>query len=351
MQSTDISNDTEDKSVPLHEKTEKLQQELEDNIKDALTIKDIEALRVQYLGRKHGKIPLLLKEIPLVAVEKRAESGALLNTLKKSAEKLITDRIRHINNLESRDVLDVTLPGTRPAIGTVHPVTKTIEEIKAIFVGLGFEVVVGPELETEYYNFEALNMPRYHPARDEQDSFYINDSLLLRTQTSPVQVRVMEHSEPPIRVISPGRCFRRDATDASHFPVFHQIEGLAVDEGITFADLKGCLNHFVQRMFGTATRLRFRPSYFPFTEPSAEVDISCLICGGKGCRVCSNKGWLEILGSGMVEPEVFTKIGYDPERYQGFAFGLGVERICLLKHGIDDIRLFFQNDIRFLRQF
>jgi len=206
-------------------------------------------------------------------------------------------------------------------------------------------------VETEYYNFEALNMPKFHPARDEQDSFYINSNYLLRTQTSPVQIRVMEKSSPPIRMISPGLCYRRDAIDASHFPVFHQVEGLAVDKKITFADLKGTLTYFAQEMFGKNTKLRFRPSYFPFTEPSAEVDISCIICGGSGCRVCSNKGWLEILGSGMVDPEVFKKVGYDPEKYQGFAFGMVVERVCMLKYGIDDFRLFFQNDLRFLKQF
>ena len=278
----------------------------------------------------------------------------LLYELKEEIEKKLREKRNEIikeEGKEGEESIDITLPGKRIPLGRLHPITQTIEEIKRIFIGLGFQIVRGPELETEYYNFEALNMPRYHPARDEQDSFYINDTHLLRTQTSPVQIRVMEKKGPPIRIIAPGKCYRRDAIDASHFPMFHQVEGLAVDENVTFSDLKGSLAYFVHQMFGKDTRLRFRPSFFPFTEPSAEVDISCIMCKGKGCRVCSGKGWLEILGAGMVDPEVFKNVNYDTEKYQGFAFGMGVERICMLKYGIDDIRLLFQNDLRFLKQF
>ncbi|HDN84590.1 MAG TPA: phenylalanine--tRNA ligase subunit alpha [Candidatus Aerophobetes bacterium] len=334
------------------EKIKNLETNLGKRINSARTKEEIEKIRIELLGRKRGEITLLLKKIPELPLKDRPRVGNLLNKLKKEAEQLLQKKEESFKKGEKvLKKIDITLPGKIPLIGKVHPINQVLNEIKDIFIGLGFEVVVGPEIETEYYNFEALNMPKYHPARDEQDSFYIDSTHLLRTQTSPVQIRVMEKSQPPIRMISPGLCYRRDAIDASHFPVFHQVEGLAVDKNITFADLKGTLTYFVHQMFGKNTRLRFRPSYFPFTEPSAEVDISCIICGGSGCSVCSNKGWLEILGSGMVDPEVFKKVGYDPEKYQGFAFGMGVERICMLKYGIDDIRLFFQNDLRFLSQF
>lgn len=334
------------------EKIKNLETNLGERINSARTKEEIEKIRIELLGRKRGEITLLLKKIPELPLKDRPRVGNLLNKLKKEAEQLLQKKEESFKKGEKvLKKIDITLPGKIPLIGKVHPINQVLNEIKDIFIGLGFEVVVGPEIETEYYNFEALNMPKYHPARDEQDSFYIDSTHLLRTQTSPVQIRVMEKSQPPIRMISPGLCYRRDAIDASHFPVFHQVEGLAVDKNITFADLKGTLTYFVHQMFGKNTRLRFRPSYFPFTEPSAEVDISCIICGGSGCSVCSNKGWLEILGSGMVDPEVFKKVGYDPEKYQGFAFGMGVERICMLKYGIDDIRLFFQNDLRFLSQF
>lgn len=338
--------------MQIMEKIKNLETNLGERINSAKTKEEIEKIRIELLGRKRGEITLLLKKIPELPLKDRPRVGNLLNKLKKEAEQLLQKKEESFKKGEKvLKKIDITLPGKIPLIGKVHPINQVLNEIKDIFIGLGFEVVVGPEIETEYYNFEALNMPKYHPARDEQDSFYIDSTHLLRTQTSPVQIRVMEKSQPPIRMISPGLCYRRDAIDASHFPVFHQVEGLAVDKNITFADLKGTLTYFVHQMFGKNTRLRFRPSYFPFTEPSAEVDISCIICGGSGCSVCSNKGWLEILGSGMVDPEVFKKVGYDPEKYQGFAFGMGVERICMLKYGIDDIRLFFQNDLRFLSQF
>ena len=250
-----------------------------------------------------------------------------------------------------REAVDVTLPGKRPGAGGLHPLTKVLREIQEVFVGLGFEVVEGPEIETDYYNFEALNIPLHHPARDMQDTFYITQDILLRTQTSPVQIRTMESRRPPVRIIAPGKVYRVDAADATHTPMFHQVEGLLIDKDITMGDLKGTLATFVRALFGEDRGVRFRPSYFPFTEPSAEMDILCGICHGDGCRSCGGEGWLEILGAGMVHPNVLKMVDYDPEEVGGFAFGMGVERIALLKYGIDDIRMLFENDIRFLRQF
>ncbi len=335
----------------MREKVERLSKTAKDRINQASTEEELEQLRIEFLGRKQGKITKFIKGIPDLPLEEKPLVGKLINEVKIQLKKSLDQRKKEISQEKRSKKIDITLPGKKPYLGSLHPVTQTLREIESIFIGLGFQVITGPEIETEYYNFEALNIPKYHPVRDEQDSFYLDDIHLLRTQTSPVQIRVMEKTHPPIRMISPGKCYRRDAIDASHFPMFHQVEGLAVDKKVTFSDLKGSLTYFVHRMFGRKTHLRFRPSYFPFTEPSAEVDISCIICKGSGCRVCSNKGWLEILGSGMVDPEVFKKVGYDPKEYQGFAFGMGVERICMLKYGIDDIRLFFQNDIRFLSQF
>lgn len=335
----------------MREKLERLRLEAKRKIDEATNEKELEAVRVEFLGRRQGKITQILRNITDLSPQDRPLVGELVNQIKRAVQEDLKRREKEISQEEKEEWVDITLPGKKPLLGRLHPITQTLEEIKRIFIGLGFQVVRGPEVETEYYNFEALNMPRYHPARDEQDSFYLDDTHLLRTQTSPVQIRVMEKKSPPIRIIAPGRCYRRDAVDASHFPMFHQVEGLAVDKSITFSDLKGCLTYFVHQMFDKKTRLRFRPSFFPFTEPSAEVDISCIMCKGRGCRVCSGKGWLEILGAGMVDPEVFRKVNYDPEKYQGFAFGMGVERICMLKYGIDDIRLFFQNDLRFLSQF
>ena len=335
----------------MREKLERLRLEAKRKIDEATNEKKLEAVRVEFLGRRQGKITQILRNITDLSPQDRPLVGELVNQIKRAVQEDLKRREKEISREEEEEWVDITLPGKKPLLGRLHPITQTLEEIKRVFIGLGFQVVRGPEVETEYYNFEALNMPRYHPARDEQDSFYLDDTHLLRTQTSPVQIRVMEKKSPPIRIIAPGRCYRRDAVDASHFPMFHQVEGLAVDKRITFSDLKGCLTYFVHQMFDKKTRLRFRPSFFPFTEPSAEVDISCIMCKGRGCRVCSGKGWLEILGAGMVDPEVFRKVNYDPEKYQGFAFGMGVERICMLKYGIDDIRLFFQNDLRFLSQF
>jgi len=335
----------------MKEKLGKFKDEAEKKIRQAKNEKELDGVRIEFLGRKQGKITHILRNLKDLPPEDKPLVGGLVNKLKQFVQKEIEEKKKKIEKKEIEGYIDITLPGKKPLLGRLHPITQTVREIKRIFIGLGFRVVSGPEIETEYYNFEALNMPRYHPARDEQDSFYLDDNYLLRTQTSPVQIRVMQKESPPIRVIAPGRCYRRDAVDASHFPMFHQIEGLAVDKKITFSDLKGSLTYFVHQMFGRDTKLRFRPSFFPFTEPSAEVDISCIMCKGSGCKVCSDKGWLEILGAGMVDPEVFKKVGYDPEKYQGFAFGMGADRICMLKYGIDDIRLFFQNDLRFLEQF
>ncbi|RLE08695.1 phenylalanine--tRNA ligase subunit alpha [Candidatus Aerophobetes bacterium] len=335
----------------MKQELEKLRVSAKERIKKANTKEEIERIKIEFLGRRQGKLTRILKNMKNFPPHKRPEVGKLVNELKQEIQEELKRKIEEMGKEVVEESVDITLPGRKPLLGRLHPITQTLEEIKRIFIGLGFQVVRGPEIETEYYNFEALNMPWHHPARDEYDSFYLDNGYLLRSHTSPVQVRVMEKKSPPIRIIVPGRCYRRDAIDPSHFPMFHQVEGLAVDKRITFSDLKGCLTYFVHQMFGKDTKVRFRPSFFPFTEPSAEVDISCVICKGKGCRVCSGKGWLEILGSGMVDPEVFKKVGYDPEKYQGFAFGMGVERICMLKYGIDDIRLFFQNDLRFLRQF
>ncbi len=282
--------------------------------------------------------------------------GAAANEAKRQLEVLLETRVDEARRAERvserrRQRLDLTLPGRRPPLGTVHPLTRVHDEIVTIFAGLGFSVAEGPDIETDYYNFEALNIPADHPARDMQDTFYLPGGLLLRTHTSPVQIRTMLAQKPPVRIVVPGRVHRRDVPDASHSPVFHQVEGLAVDRHVTMADLKGTLELFAREMYGPKSRIRFRPSFFPFTEPSAEVDVVCFLCGGDGCRVCKQSGWLEILGSGMVHPQVLRNVGYDPEEVTGWAFGMGIERIAMLKYGIDDIRLFFENDLRFLRQF
>ncbi len=313
----------------------------------------LEQARVKFLGRK-GLITQALRSLGSLPAEVRPQFGQEANRLKKLLEAHLEeaqDRLKkEALQAEAAAGLDVTLPGRRLDLGRLHPITQITREICDIFVRMGFQVVEGPEIETDYYNFEALNIPKDHPARDMQDTFYISDNIVLRTHTSPMQVRVMEQQQPPVRIIAPGKTFRRDS-DLTHTPMFHQVEGLLVDKDISFADLKGVLTVFVHEMFGPEVSLRFRPSFFPFTEPSAEVDIQCVICRGAGCRVCSQTGWLEILGSGMVDPEVFGFVNYDPEVYTGFAFGMGIERIAMLKYGIDDLRLFFDNDLRFLKQF
>jgi phenylalanyl-tRNA synthetase alpha chain len=318
------------------------------------TEKEITEIRVKTLGRK-GSLTQLLKQLGALPEAERKEIGKRANEIKEALESQIEEALHQLKEREKKEALekekvDITLPGRRIPMGKRHPITQTLDEIVQIFSHLGFEVVEGPEVELDYYNFEALNIPKGHPAREMQATFFISEDVVLRTHTSPVQVRTMEKRRPPIRVICPGAVYRCDS-DPTHSPMFHQVEGLLVDKGITFADLKGVLTVFVHEMFGEETRLRFRPSFFPFTEPSAEVDIECFICGGKGCGVCSNTGWLEILGSGMVDPAVYQFVNYNPEEVTGFAFGMGIERIAMLKFGINDIRLFFNNDLRFLRQF
>jgi phenylalanyl-tRNA synthetase alpha chain len=311
-------------------------------------------IQVRYLGRK-GELTAALRGMGQLAPEERPEIGRVANEVKERIESAIAERETALSASErtsrfAREALDVTRPGRAPFHGGLHPLTVVIREILDIFRSLGFDIAEGREVELEYYNFEALNIPADHPARDMQDTFYIAPGTVLRTHTSPVQVRVMEATRPPVRIVAPGKVYRCDS-DVTHSPMFHQVEGLLVDKGITFADLKGVLHAFVQRYYGPKTGVRLRPSFFPFTEPSAEVDIQCVLCGGAGCRVCKNTGWLEVLGSGMVDPAVYGFVGYDPEEIQGFAFGLGVERIAMLKYGIDDIRLFYENDLRFLGHF
>jgi len=331
-----------------------LQEQAKTELLKAGTEEDLLNVRTRYLGRK-GLLTGLLRNISNVSPEERPEFGRCCNEVKEYLSCRIDQLLAGMAASRRREGLlrekiDVTLPGRGVRHGILHPVTQVREEICRIFASLGFSVVEGPEVELDYYNFEALNIPKDHPARDMQDTFYVEDNIVLRTHTSPVQVRVMEKTKPPVRILSPGRVYRRDS-DVSHTPMFHQIEGLLVDRGVTFGDLKGILTVFLKQVFGEETALRFRPSFFPFTEPSAEVDIRCVICSGSGCRVCGQSGWLEILGSGMVDPAVFKNVGYDPEEFTGFAFGLGLERIAMLKFGISDIRLFFENDMRFLEQF
>ncbi len=314
----------------------------------------LDALRVRFLGRK-GAVTAMLRGLKDLPPGERPAAGQAVNGLRDSIAALLDERLAGLRGREEeagfrRETIDVTLPGVPVRVGARHPIPRVMERITGIFAGLGFDVEEGPEVETDRYNFAALNFPADHPARDMQATLYVDDSLLLRTHTSPVQVRVMERRKPPLRCIMPGRVYRCDS-DVSHSPMFHQVEGLAVGEGIGFGELKGLLGFFVRRIFGPGTALRFRPSFFPFTEPSAEIDISCVICAGRGCRVCKGSGWIEILGAGMVHPAVFEAVGYDAERYSGYAFGMGVERVAMLRYGIDDIRLFFENDARFLEQF
>lgn len=322
------------------------------SIAKAASDEELEQLRIRYLGRK-GVLTGFLRKISSLPENKRPAAGKFANQIKLRIQWKIEERAGSlaVEERKGEEGIDITLPGIARYIGRRHPLTRTIREICRIFAGLGFEVVEGPEVETGYHNFEALNIPADHPDRDSFATFYLENGNLLRSHTSPVQVRVMEMHQPPLKIIVPGKVYRPDAVDASHSFMFHQVEGLAIGPGITFAELKGALTVFTREMFGSETRTRFRPHFFPFTEPSAEVDISCNICQGGGCRVCSGKGWLEIMGAGMVDPAVFTQVGYDPEKLTGFAFGMGVERIAMLKYGIDDIRLFFENDLRFLRQF
>ena len=316
---------------------------------------ELENLRIKYLGKK-GELTAVLRGMGALSAEERPLVGKIANEVREFIEAKLESAKEQVETAMSaqklkEEKIDVTMPGNKNMAGRLHPTAQVLEEIKDIFIGLGFEIAEGPDVELDYYNFEALNIPKNHPARDTQDTFYINENTVLRTQTSPMQIRVMEKSKPPIRILAPGRVYRSDAVDATHSPVFHQIEGLVVDKGVTMADLKGTLDLFAKKLYGEETVTRFRPHHFPFTEPSAEMDIRCFNCGGKGCRLCKNEGWIEILGAGMVHPKVLQNCGIDPEVYSGFAFGLGLERIVMRRFDIRDLRLFFENDIRFLKQF
>ena len=326
-----------------------------EQIKQGDTLDKLNEVKVAYLGKK-GELTAVLKGMKDVSPEDRPKVGQMVNDTRAVIEEALDKAIKALEAdiMEAKlkeEVIDVTLPAKKPEIGHRHPNTIALEEVERIFVGMGYEVVEGPEIEKDYYNFEALNIPADHPAKDEQDTFYINSDILLRTQTSSVQVHVMENQKPPIRMIAPGRVFRADEVDATHSPSFHQIEGLVIDKNVTFADLKGTLAEFAKELFGEETKVKFRPHHFPFTEPSAEMDVTCFKCGGTGCRFCKGSGWIEILGCGMVHPRVLTMCGIDPKEYTGFAFGVGLERIALLKYEIDDMRLLYENDIRFLKQF
>lgn len=338
----------------MQKKIEETKRSLENEVKLITSLKEAEQLKTKYLGRK-GIVGDFMKLLPTLPVEQRATFGQQLNALKNDITDVLEKRIASLPSEAipkgKQELFDITLPGTQPFIGKKHPLTQTIDDIKEVFDGLGFDVAYGPEVELEYYNFDALNIPSDHPSRTDFDTFYIKNDVLLRSQTSTVQIRVMEKQKPPVRIIAPGRVYRPDTVDARHSFMFHQVEGLLVDEGVSFADLKGVLNQFIKTYFGQNVQMRLRPSFFPFTEPSAEVDISCSLCSGRGCSVCSYSGWVEILGAGMVDPNVFHAVHYDAEKYTGFAFGMGVERITMLKHGINDIRLFYENDMRFLSQF
>ncbi|MBQ8696102.1 MAG: phenylalanine--tRNA ligase subunit alpha [Clostridia bacterium] len=339
----------------MKEKLNQIKEEALAAIAAATSADELESMRVAVLGKK-GSLTAVLRGMGALTPEERPIVGALANEVRADIEAALTEKGTALKAGEldarlMREKLDVTVPGTRANMGGTHPLYQVERMMSDIFVSMGFDIAEGPEVELDYYNFQALNIPENHPARDTQDTFYITDRILLRSQTSPVQVRTMEKQRPPIRVISPGRVYRSDTLDSTHSPVFHQMEGLVVDEGITMGDLKGMLETFAKHMFGEKTKIRFRPHHFPFTEPSAEVDVSCFVCGGKGCRLCKGEGWIEILGAGMVHPNVLRGCDIDPEKYSGFAFGLGIERVTMTKYGIDDVRLLYENDKRFLGQF
>lgn len=339
----------------MKEKLEKIKQAASEKILNADIPSALEELRVKYLGKK-GEITSILKQMGSLSPEERPVMGQLANAVRSDIEKLIENKAAELSAKEKElklktETIDITMPGKPVEIGHKHPLSIVLDEVKDIFLGMGFQIATGPEVEYDYYNFEALNIPQGHPARDTQDTFYITDNILLRTQTSPVQVRVMEKTQPPIRIISPGRVYRSDAVDATHSPIFHQIEGLVVDKGITMSDLKGNLIALAKKLYGEDTKIRLRPHHFPFTEPSCEMDVSCFRCGGKGCPMCKGEGWIEILGAGMVHPKVLKNGGIDPEVYSGYAFGVGLERLVMFRFNIDDMRLLYDNDMRFLEQF
>lgn len=339
----------------MQEKLKEIQQKALEVIEAANSLNAMEEIRVKYLGKK-GELTTILKSMGNVSKEDRPAIGKLVNDVKKAVEERLESVLSEIKEKEKNaklqnEVIDVTLPGKKNTIGNRHPLELTIEKIKDIFISMGFAVEDGPEVELDYYNFEALNIPKNHPARSEQDTFYINDNLVLRTQTSGVQVRTMEKQEPPIKMIAPGKVYRADSVDATHSPIFYQMEGLVVAKGVTFADLKGTLELFTKKMFGDKVKTKFRPHHFPFTEPSAEMDATCFVCGGEGCNVCKGSGWIEMLGCGMVHPNVLRSCNIDPEVYSGFAFGFGIDRMVMLSYGLDDIRLLYESDMRFLNQF
>lgn len=325
------------------------------DLEAAFNSSEIENIRVKYLGKK-GELTSILRGMGALSSEERPIMGKVANEVRASIENALEEITKEMKNKEKNEklkneVIDISMPGKKSIIGKRHPLDLTLESMKEIFISMGFTVEEGPEVELDYYNFEALNIPKDHPARSEQDTFYINDNIVLRTQTSPVQIRVMENQKPPIKMISPGRVFRSDAVDATHSPVFYQMEGLVIDKNVTFADLKGTLELFAKKMFGDKIQTKFRPHHFPFTEPSAEMDATCFVCEGKGCKVCKGSGWIELYGCGMVHPQVLRNCGIDPEEYSGFAFGFGVDRMVMLKYGIDDIRQLYESDMRFLKQF
>lgn len=339
----------------MKEKLEAIMQNGLKELKEAASKAEIENIRVKYLGKK-GELTQILRGMGALSQEERPLVGKIVNEVKESLESFIEETSKNIKNKEKelklqREVIDISMPGRKQELGKKHPLVQTIDGIQDIFLSMGFSVIEGPEVELDYYNFEALNIPKNHPARGEQDTFYINDNIVLRTQTSPMQIRAMEKQKPPIKVIAPGKVYRSDAVDASHSPIFYQMEGLVVDKGITFADLKGTLDLFAKKMFGEKVVTKFRPHHFPFTEPSAEMDATCFMCGGEGCKLCKGSGWIEILGCGMVHPQVLRNCGIDPEVYSGFAFGFGIDRMVMLKYGIEDIRLLYESDVRFLKQF
>lgn len=339
----------------MKEQLNNIKLEAEKKLSEVKNSADLENLRLRFLGKK-GELTAVLRGMGGLTAEERPIIGQLANDIRSFIEEKLEEGAKILQNKEQElrlknEYIDVTIPGKRRFIGKKHPLSIVSDEIMDVFISLGYEIAEGPEVELDYYNFEALNIPAGHPARDAQDTFYINDEILLRSQTSSVQIRVMEKKKPPIKLISPGRVYRSDAVDATHSPVFHQVEGLVVDKGITMGDLVGTLQLFARRLFGEDTKIRLRPHHFQFTEPSAEVDVSCWTCGGKGCRVCKNEGWIEILGAGMVHPKVLENCGIDPKEYSGFAFGLGIERTAMGRFNIDDLRLLFENDMRFLKQF
>ena len=332
-----------------------IQKTAENELGKASDRAELEVLRIKYLGKK-GELTAVLKQMGSLSAEERPVVGQIANDVRTAIEEMLEKKDNEIKETETAvrlkdETIDVTMPGKRHRLGHKHPLSIVLDEVKEIFLGLGFDIATGPEVEWDYYNFEALNIPKGHPARDTQDTFYITENMLLRTQTSPVQIRVMEKQTPPIRIIAPGRVYRSDAVDATHSPLFHQIEGLVVDRGITMGDLKGCLEAFAKRLYGDTTKIRLRPHHFPFTEPSCEIDVSCFRCNGAGCPMCKNEGWIEILGGGMVHPKVLKTGGIDPEEFSGFAFGVGLERLVMFRFNIDDMRLLYENDLRFLSQF